>query len=295
MAGEESSGRQLATPSAVRQLLARHGLRPNKRLGQHFLVDPRAAERIVDAAQVGPEDAVLEVGPGLGALTGLLVQRAARVVAVELDSRLAAALEEVLAPWHQRVQLVRGDALELDPGQLLAGHTGPRKAVANLPYYITTPLLLHLLEAQPPFQLLVMMMQREVADRLLAPPGGKVYGAVTVAVRYRADVEPVLRVPPGAFWPPPEVDSAVVRLIPRPYPRPAQDEATLFAVVRAAFQQRRKTLRNALSGGGLGTPAEVEAALARAGIDPGQRAEQLDLDAFVRLADALATSRPGVV
>ena len=283
--GLEGTGRGLATPGAVRELLARHGLRPNKRLGQHFLVDPRIAERIVAAAGIGPGEAVLEVGPGLGALTGLMAERGALVVAVELDAGLVAALQEVLAPWQDRVRLVQGDALALDPGTLLPAGV-PRKVVANLPYYITTPLLLHLLEARPAFSVLVVMMQREVAERLLSPPGSKAYGAVTVAVRYRAEAEPVCRVPRAAFWPQPEVDSAVLKLIPRPYPRPPRDEARLFAVVRAAFNQRRKTLRNALAGGGLGSPGEVEEVLARAGVDPGLRAEQLALDDFIRIADA---------
>jgi 16S rRNA (adenine1518-N6/adenine1519-N6)-dimethyltransferase len=257
-------------------------LRPLRSLGQHFLVDRGIVRRIVEAARVGPDDTVLEIGPGRGILTEELLETGARVVAVEMDRGLHAALKERLG-GEARLTLHHADALRFDPGNLPA----PYKVVANLPYQVTTPLLFRLLEACPAPALAVVMIQREVADRILATPGTKEYGVLTVGVKVRASAEACFPVPPGAFRPPPKVRSMVVRITPLALPLlPEAEMAGFMAVVRAALGRRRKTLKNALAA--LGRPGpEIVAALAAAGIDPGVRGETLDPDAFLRLYRAL--------
>jgi len=258
-------------------------LRPLRSLGQHFLVDRGIIRRIVAAAAVGPDDTVLEIGPGRGILTEGLLGAGARVVAVEMDRGLHAALEERLG-GEERLMLHHGDALRFDLSALPA----PYKVVANLPYQVTTPLLFRLLEAHPAPAVAVVMIQREVADRLLAAPGTKEYGVLTVGVRARATAEACFPVPPGAFRPPPKVRSMVVRITPLAAPVvPDAEMAGFMAVVRAAMGRRRKTLRNALAALGRPVP-EIEAALAAAGIDPGVRGETLDVPDFLRLHAALA-------
>lgn len=278
----------LCSPRAVAEVLRSHGLRPNRRLGQHFLVDRRALASIVSAAELAPGDGVLEIGAGLGTLTLALAARAGRVVSVEIARELAPALAETLRDAGN-VRLVLGDALRLDLGRLLAeeGSVPRWKAVANLPYYVTAPLLARLLAL--PLELMVLTVQKEVAERLAASPGGKEYGALTLFVRYRAEAEVVLTVPPRAFFPPPQVESAVVRLCRRPAPPVASPPEALFAVVRAAFAHRRKTLANALAGA-LDPPADrarVEEALAAAGIPAARRPETLSLEEYASVADAL--------
>lgn len=301
----------LCSPRAVAQILGRHGLRPRKRLGQHFLVDRRVLAAIVGAAELTPADGVLEIGAGLGTLTLALAARAGRVVAVEMARELAPVLAETLrgiwsrgadgatgeeggeaagaAEGRGRVRLVFGDALRLDLARLLAeeGAAGRWKAVANLPYYATAPLLVRLLEL--PLNLLVLTVQKEVADRLAAVPGGRPYGALTLYVRYHAEAEVVAGVPPRAFYPPPLVTSAVVRLRRRTAPPVAVPGPLLFAVVRSAFAQRRKTLANALAAAQRSPAgrALVGAALARAGLDGARRPETLSLEEFASLAEAL--------
>jgi len=259
------------------------GLPPLRSLGQHFLVDKGIARRIVAEADVGPGDTVLEVGPGRGILTEALLDAGARVVAVELDRGLFAYLSGHLG-GREGLDLRAGDALKLDPASL----EGAFKVVSNLPYQVTTPLLFHLLEGHPAPDVLVVMVQREVADRILAAPGTKAYGVLTLGVTARARAELCFTLPPGAFRPPPKVRSAVVRIRPLPDPPVAPEALPAFmAVVRAALGRRRKTLRNALATLDL-PPAQVAAALAAAGIDPGARGETLDLEAFARLSAALA-------
>ncbi|HEY8495407.1 MAG TPA: 16S rRNA (adenine(1518)-N(6)/adenine(1519)-N(6))-dimethyltransferase RsmA [Limnochordales bacterium] len=282
---------QLPTPSGVAAVLRHLGLSPRKALGQNFLVDRNIVAKILDAAQLTPEDTVLEIGPGLGVLTWELARRARAVVAVELDAGLMRWLRELFA-GQANVRLVHGDALTVDLAGLLAAHPpgpgGSAKVLANLPYYITSPLLMRLLEEELPISLAVVMVQKEVARRLLARPGTKDYGALSVAVQLRAQVEIVAPVPPGVFFPPPEVESAVVRLTLRPLPEEVEDAAFFSAVVRAAFAQRRKMLRNALqSGAGLWDKDAVPAALADAGIDGGRRGETLSVAEFVRLSAVL--------
>jgi len=257
-------------------------LRPLKSLGQHFLVDRGIARRIVAAADVAPGEAVYEVGPGRGLLTEALLEAGARVTAVEMDRGLFADLEQRLG-GREGLTLHPGDALRFDPGAL-----GPAyKVVANLPYQVTTPLLFHLLAARPAPQCLVVMVQREVADRMLASPGTKDYGVLTLGVAARATAALCFGLPPGAFRPPPKVRSAVVRITPLADPPvPPEDVDAFMAVVRAALGRRRKTLKNALATLNL-PPERVAAALEQAGIDPRVRGETLDLAAFLRLYRAL--------
>ncbi len=262
-----------------RHLLQRYGLQPRKGLGQNFLVEEGALHRIVAAADLTQTDSVLEIGPGLGALTRHLAAAAGRVVAVELDDRLIPVLAEELGRVSN-VELVEGDILGLDPAALMGG---PYKVVANLPYYITAAVLRHLLESTPRPELMVLTVQQEVAERLTAQPGEM--SLLAISVQYYGRVRQVARIKAGSFYPRPEVDSAVVRVdLDRGPSLTGVDEGRFFSVVRAGFSQKRKQLRNSLRAG-LGIPAEeVEAALAAAGIDPRRRAETLSLDEWGRLA-----------
>ncbi len=284
--GSRAGEPRLTSPSVLRALLARHGLEPSQALGQHFLVDSNVLNRILAAAGLGPADPVLEIGPGLGTLTRALADAAGRVVAVELDRRLGPVLAETLA-GRTNVELVLGDVLRVDLEKLLQPGRPAWVVVANLPYGVTGPVLGRLVEGTLPIRRAVLMVQLEVARRMAAAAGTPAYGALSVAVQYRARVEVVARVSPRAFYPPPEVTSAICRLDWWDRPPVAVPPGQLFAVVRAAFGQRRKTLANSLAAGlGLPKPA-VEAALRQAGIDPGLRGERLDLEAFARVAEVL--------
>lgn len=269
---------KLTSPSVVRGILDELGLRPQKRLGQHFLVDFNARERIVAALELQPGDRVLEIGPGLGALTQRLLEACEDVRAIEIDRALAAYLR---GRFGQRLQLFEGDALEVDL-QALLGSTG--KVVGNLPYYISTPLVVRILEAAPPIA--VLMLQTEVAQRLAAGPGTPERGALTLLREYAADIDSVARVGPGQFYPPPQVGSQVIRLRARTA-RFSLPWAEIRPVVQAAFGYRRKTLEKALLEGLAIDRERSQAALLQAGIDPKRRGETLTLDEFVRLASAL--------
>jgi 16S rRNA (adenine1518-N6/adenine1519-N6)-dimethyltransferase len=289
-----AAGRHGSLLAGTKALLAAHGLAPRKARGQHFLIDARVRDRIVEAAGVGPGSTVLEVGPGTGTLTEALLLAGASVLAVELDRGLARLLQERLG-GHPGLTVWVDDALRLDLAARLGGHPdrGNIRVVANIPYYITTPLILRFLQHAELFRALVLTVQREVADRLTASPGGKAYGALTVACRYRADAQAVLRIPCGAFHPAPEVESRLVRLDLLPRPRiETADPGHLFHVVRAAFGQRRKTLRNALRQAGW-PAAQVETALAAAAIAGSRRGETLSLEEFGGLAAALPAGEPG--
>lgn len=268
-------------PLNVPALLRAHGLSPKKSLGQNFLVEPLALERIIQAAQIPPEASVLEVGPGLGSLTRRLAQAAGRVVAVELDGALIPILEDVLrdAPG---VEIVHGDILKLDPAALM-GQDG-YFVVANIPYYITSNLIRHLLEAGIRPARLVLTVQREVAERITAGPGALSLLALGVQVYGKPQI--AARIPAGSFYPPPTVDSAVVRVDLHPEPFiPAAQVDIFFRLARAGFGQKRKTLRNSLSAG-LDLPAaRVVELLTAAGIDPQRRAETLSLDEWKRLTE----------
>jgi 16S rRNA (adenine1518-N6/adenine1519-N6)-dimethyltransferase len=267
--------------------------RRRRALGQHFLADPGVAARIVEAVGASAADLVCEIGPGPGALTHALAARAGRLVALEVDRALQARLAQAARHWPEadRVDIRLADAREFDYAGLRALRPAPEGRVlvaGNLPYSASKPILARLLAAHAALDLAVLMVQREVAARLAAAPGGRDYGALSVFWQLWADVSRLEVVPPAAFRPPPAVESAVVCARFRPAPRvPVPDEAALTRVVRAAFGQRRKTLGNALRGGGLGSPPRLLAALDAAGIDGGRRAETLALEEFVRLADAL--------
>lgn len=258
---------------------------PKKSLGQNFLVDPVHLARIVAAAELTAADQVLEIGPGQGVLTQALAEQAGRVVAVELDDRLIAPLQERFAA-QPKVQIVHGDILELDPAALMAREGGTAyKVVANLPYYITSAALRHLLEAAPRPSLAVVLVQLEVAQRICASPGD--LSLLAVSVQYYARPQLVSRVPAGAFRPAPKVDSAILRLEVLPAPAVATPAARFFTVVRAGFGQRRKQIANSLAAGlGLEKGA-VTAALLAAGIAPARRAETLTLPEWERLCRAL--------
>lgn len=271
------------TPLHVPDLLRRHGLRARKSLGQNFLIDEGALARIVSAASLTVDDTVLEIGPGLGSLTRHLAIAAQQVVAVEIDQTLLPVLAEVVAT-HPNVRVVHADILTVDPAELIEGQR--YKVVANIPYYITSAVIRHLLEARVRPSVIVLTVQREVAERICAAPGDLSVLAVSVQAYARAEL--VARIPAGAFYPRPDIDSAVVRLTALPEPVfGSQDADRFFRVVKAGFGQKRKQLRNALSTG-LRQPAQAaDVWLARAGIDPTRRAETLSLDEWRVLTDAV--------
>ncbi|MDR2355370.1 MAG: 16S rRNA (adenine(1518)-N(6)/adenine(1519)-N(6))-dimethyltransferase RsmA [Clostridiales Family XIII bacterium] len=285
--------KRLYAPSAVAELGARYGIRAAKRLGQNFLADKNVVDRIIEGAGIGADDCVIEVGAGMGVLTAAAAEKARRVVAVELDGRLMPLLAETLAD-RENIRLVHGDILKVDLRDLLRPDETDRcriKILGNLPYCITSPVILRFLEEGPPAESMTFMLQREVAERIGARAGEKAYGALTVAVRYRCETRLVTQVSREVFIPKPQVDSSVLRFdfrrekIVKP-----QSEALFFAVVRAGFGKRRKTLLNALTGlCGCGRE-EIGRVLAAAGVDAVRRAETLELHEFSAVSDALCAS-----
>ena len=271
----------LLTAPDVRELATRLGLRPTKTLGQNFVIDPNTVRRLVRTAGVGPDDVVVEVGPGLGSLTLGLLPEVARVVAVEIDPLLAEELprtvEARLPSYADRLEVVQQDALRLVdvPGP------APTAFVANLPYNVAVPVLLRLLEHLPSLRTGLVMVQAEVADRLVAPPGSKTYGVPSVKAAWYAEVRRAGSVGRTVFWPAPHVDSGLVAFTRRP--EPDADRLAVFTLVDAAFAQRRKTLRAALAGW-AGSADEAERRLRAAGIDPSARGEVLGVEEFARLA-----------
>ena len=278
----EDASPKLLSPSDIRELARRHSIQPSKALGQNFVVDQNTIRRIVRLAEVSSEDRVIEIGAGVGTLTLALAEAAAEVVAVELDRKLIPALEEVLN-GAANVRVVAADALQLDYAAI-AGEGS--RMVSNLPYNIATPLMAKLLHEVPQIADFVIMVQKEVGERLVSGPGSKSYAGISVLVAYHCETRTLGKVPPTVFWPVPKVESLLVRLTRRPPPVEVED-AELMRVVRAAFGQRRKTLRNSLAAG-LDLPvADVEAAIALAGVAPDARAENLGLEEFAELAGAL--------
>jgi 16S rRNA (adenine1518-N6/adenine1519-N6)-dimethyltransferase len=299
-----SSDDGLLGPAEIRQLAERLGVRPTKTLGQNFLHDPNTIRRIVRTAGVDAHDVVLEVGPGLGSLTLGLLGAAAAVVAVEIDPVLAAALPETVSerlPGRaDRLSVLTADALSLTGRDIVAGETtphaiggaaaadpGPTALVANLPYNVAVPVVLHLLAELPTLRHGLVMVQAEVADRLAAPPGSRTYGVPSAKAAWYASVTKAGTVPRAVFWTVPNVDSGLVRLDRRN--PPAGDRKATFAVVDAAFAQRRKTLRAALAGWAGGASA-AEAILRAASVDPTARGETIDIATFARIAAARSTS-----
>lgn len=276
----------LLTPADIRALATRLDVRPTKALGQNFVIDGGTIRRIVRAAGVGPHDRVLEVGPGLGSLTLGLLATGAEVVAVEIDERLARALPSTVAgaapDAAARLSVVHADAMDLGADLDRIGE--PTALVANLPYNVAVPVLLHVLEMLPSVASALVMVQAEVADRLAAPPGSRTYGVPSAKAAWYAEARRVGTIGRSVFWPAPNVDSALVRLDRRePPPTTASREAT-FAVVDAAFAQRRKTLRAALAGW-AGSAQRAEELLRAAGIDPTLRGERLDIGQLATIAE----------
>jgi len=279
----ETGRSALLGPADVRALADRLGLRPTKQLGQNFVIDPNTIRRIVRVAGIRSDDVVVEVGPGLGSLTLALLAAAAHVVAIEIDPVLAAALPGTVAdraPEHaDRFTLVHADALAVT--RLPAT---PTALVANLPYNVAVPVLLHMLARFPTLDRALIMVQAEVAERLAADPGSKIYGVPSVKARWYADVARAGSVGRSVFWPAPHVDSGLVALTRRDPPSTRATREEVFAVVDAAFAQRRKTLRAALAGW-AGSAAEAERILRAAGIEPGARGEALTVEQFARIAE----------
>jgi 16S rRNA (adenine1518-N6/adenine1519-N6)-dimethyltransferase len=287
---------KLYSPATVRQIIEKYRFRFQKSLGQNFLIDGNIVSKIVDSAELDGNDVVLEIGAGIGTLTSSLAERVGKVIVIEIDHNLQPILAETLADCDN-VEIIIGNALKADFDQIIgertAGQYGsgakPYKVVANLPYYITTPLIMHALENHFNMSMAIFMIQKEVAERITAEPGGKEYGALTVGVNYYSDPQLVLRVPNKVFMPQPEVESALIRLKTRDKP-PAhvEDERLFFKVVKAAFGQRRKTLLNAVSGIAPGIDKNVTAQMmAQIGIDSRRRGETLSLEEFARLANII--------
>ena len=284
---------RLLTPADVRGLAGRLGVRPSKRLGQNFVVEPGTVRKIAALAALSPEDVVLEVGPGLGSLTlALLEAGAGQVVAIEIDRALAGELPRTVAAraphLADRVAVVAADALHVAARELPAV---PSVLVANLPYNVAVPVLLHLLAAVSSLRRGLVMIQAEVADRMCAGPGSRVYGAPSVKLAWFAAARPAGPVPRTVFWPVPNVDSRLVAFTRRDPPDTSAGREEVFAVIDAAFRQRRKTLRAALSGW-AGSAPEAERLLRAAGIDPGARGESLGVGEFARLAAERQSAPP---
>lgn len=267
-------------PLNIAGLLTQHGLHADKRLGQNFLQDPHALEKIVNAAEIRPTDTVLEIGPGLGSLTRYLAAAAQKVVAVELDHKLYPAFEAVIAP-HQNIQLVQGDILGIEPIEIIEQQD--YLVVANIPYYITSALIRHLLESNPKPRRIVLTIQKEVAERICAGPGDMSLLALSVQVYGLPRI--AAQIPASAFFPSPKVDSSV--LVVDIFPAPRIDEKKLdvfFQLIKAGFSQKRKKLRNSISAGTRQSPAEAEKMLRAADIDPQRRAETLSLEEWGKLS-----------
>lgn len=280
----------LGSPAYVKSLLRERGLRPNRRWGQNFLIDANILAKVAEAGEVGPQDGVLEIGPGLGALTRELAARARQVLAVEIDPGLYAALTEETARDLPNVRVLNADFLELDLPTVVPAELGPGRhpVVANIPYSVTSPVVVRLLEHRDLFSRIVLMVQKEVADRLTGEPGTSDYGSLTLFTHLHADARRVAFVSRRAFLPAPDVDSAIIRLDVLEQPRyPDIPPDRYLAVVHAAFQQRRKSLSNSLTGPALAwSREEARERLERAGIDPVRRGETLTPDEFAALARA---------
>ena len=278
---------RLTNISVVREILSRHGFTFSKALGQNFLINPSVCPRMAEAAVQGDNVGVIEIGPGIGVLTNELLKLARKVVAVELDSRLLPVLDETLAEYDD-LKVINADVMELDLGKLIAEEFPGMDVVvcANLPYYITSPVIMKLLEERLPLKSITVMVQREAALRLTAEPGSRESSAITVAVRYYADSELLFGVSSGSFMPAPKVDSAVLRLTLREPERLPIDEKLMFRVIRAAFAQRRKTVLNSISSSLPLDKSVMSDILKSAEVSATARAEALTLDDFIRIADA---------
>lgn len=286
---------KLSNPKETIQVLQKYEFQFKKKFGQNFLIDPHVLDKILDAAQITKEDFVLEIGPGIGTLTQYLCEHAKQVLAVEIDAKLIPILKETLAPYDN-VEVLHGDILKQDIQQIADTYNEgkPIKVVANLPYYITTPIIMELFESHVPLANVTVMVQKEVADRMKAEPGTKDYGALSLAVQYYAKPYIAAFVPPNCFMPRPNVGSAVIRLdcLSR-VPVEVHDEKLMFRLIRASFNQRRKTLQNGIANSPEldYTKEEAAKAIEQAGFDVRIRGEKLGLSEFAKLADELEKMR----
>lgn len=282
---------KLYSPSTIAEIRAKHNFQLSRSLGQNFITDRNVIERIVEGAGVSGEDLVIEIGPGIGVLTAEAAEKASKVVAVEIDKKLIPILGETLSEY-KNVEIVNKDILKTDINEIIrqerskGSFSGDVKIIGNLPYYITTPIIMSLLENSVEAESITVMMQKEVADRIKASPGSKIYGAISAAVQYYCTVEQVASVPKEVFIPRPKVDSAVLKLsIRKEKPVELMEEKSLFICIKAGFGQRRKTLLNALTGVYGLSKEEVGDVLREAAVAPNRRAETLDIKEFAAIAN----------
>lgn len=285
---------KLYAPSTIQAIKEKHNFQLSKSLGQNFITDKSVIERIVEGSDVDENDLVIEIGPGIGVLTAEAAESAAKVVAIEIDKKLIPILAETLAEYDN-IRVVNQDILKTDLNELIreereaGSFTGGVKIMGNLPYYITTPIIMGILENGVDADSITIMMQKEVADRIKSSPGGKIYGAISVAVQYYCEVEQVASVPKEVFVPRPKVDSAVLKLaIRKERPVDLIDEKSFFACIKAGFGQRRKTLLNSLTGVNGLAKDDIKEILEGAGVEPTRRAETLDINEFAAIANGVA-------
>jgi 16S rRNA (adenine1518-N6/adenine1519-N6)-dimethyltransferase len=281
----------LGNSARTKEILNKYGMSAKKKFGQNFLIDSNVLEGIVEAAGVTADDCVLEIGPGIGSLTQYLAEAAGRVVAVEIDKSLLKVLDDTLSEYNN-VTVINEDILKVDIEEIANKYNGgrPMKVVANLPYYITTPIIMKLFESNAPLESITVMVQKEVADRMVEGPGSKDYGSLSLAIAYYANAIDVMTVPPSSFIPQPGVGSAVVKLEKYDSPKVSvRDSKYMFEIIRTSFNQRRKTISNSLSNNpSLGVSRqEVQDALVSMGIDERARGEILSLEQFAELSDIL--------
>ena len=284
---------KLYQPSTIKEIRDKYGFRFTKSLGQNFLTDKNIIDSIIEGSGTGEEDLAIEIGPGIGVITRELAAIAHKVIAIEIDTGLIPILNETLGDLDN-VEVVNEDVLKTDLRALIAGEefSGSVRVIGNLPYYITTPIVMKLLQDSPGIDTITVMMQKEVADRLKAAPGTKDCGAISLMVQYYSEITEVVKVPKTVFVPQPKVDSMVLRLDVRKKPQvEVSDPEFMFRVIKAGFGQRRKTLSNALSVLEGYTKEEIREAIISAGIDPVRRGETLDLNEYARLSDALMKAR----
>ncbi len=280
---------ELYSEKTINEIKRNHGFRNSKSLGQNFLAEKEIIDSIIDAADISGDDFVVEIGPGFGVLTAEAAAKAAKVCAIELDERLIPILGK-LQKSYPNIEVINNDVLKVDIDKLISERGFEKaKIIGNLPYYITTPIIMSLLENRVAAESITIMMQKEVAERIVSPPGSRIYGALSVAVQYYCEVETVVDVPSTCFVPQPKVDSAVLKLIPRENPPVSLiDEGMFFKCVKAGFGMRRKTLLNSLQGAGF-PKDDVIFVLEKAGIDSKRRAETLSLDEFASLSNGFSS------